>query len=328
MSLLEIDNLSVDYRVGSGSLRAVDHVSLRVEPGEAVGIVGESGCGKTSLGLSIPMLLPGNAEISSGSITLADHELVGMSEDQLNQLRWSAVAFVFQGAMNALNPVQRVDRQILEAITAHEAKVDKHEATERVLQLLDLVGISPARAKSFPHEFSGGMRQRAMIAMALACRPSLLIADEPTTALDVISQAQILALLSSLRQSEDLSVLMISHDLSAIKRVCDRIIVMYAGVIVESGRTEEVLGRRGAPAQAAHPYTQALIGAHPDLHGERVLAQGLPGHPPDLSKPIAGCRFADRCPYAMPVCREVVPPTLAISAGHIAACHLLSKGAS
>ncbi len=328
MSLLEIDNLSVDYRVGSGSLRAVDHVSLRVEPGEAVGIVGESGCGKTSLGLSIPMLLPGNAEISSGSITLADHELVGMSEDQLNQLRWSAVAFVFQGAMNALNPVQRVDRQILEAITAHEAKADKHEATERVLQLLDLVGISPARAKSFPHEFSGGMRQRAMIAMALACRPSLLIADEPTTALDVISQAQILALLSSLRRSEDLSVLMISHDLSAIKRVCDRIIVMYAGVIVESGRTEEVLGRRGEPAQAAHPYTQALIGAHPDLHGERVLAQGLPGHPPDLSKPIAGCRFADRCPYAMPVCREVVPPTLAISAGHIAACHLLSKGAS
>ncbi len=328
MSLLEIDNLSVDYRVGSGSLRAVDHVSLRVEPGEAVGIVGESGCGKTSLGLSIPMLLPGNAEISSGSITLADHELVGMSEDQLNQLRWSAVAFVFQGAMNALNPVQRVDRQILEAITAHEAKPDKHEATERVLQLLDLVGISPARAKSFPHEFSGGMRQRAMIAMALACRPSLLIADEPTTALDVISQAQILALLSSLRRSEDLSVLMISHDLSAIKRVCDRIIVMYAGVIVESGRTEEVLGRRGEPAQAAHPYTQALIGAHPDLHGERVLAQGLPGHPPDLSKPIAGCRFADRCPYAMPVCREVVPPTLAISAGHIAACHLWSKGAS
>ncbi|MHB1088799.1 MAG: ABC transporter ATP-binding protein [Acidimicrobiales bacterium] len=328
MSLLDIENLSVDYRVGSGSLRAVDHVSLRVEAGEAVGIVGESGCGKTSLGLSVPMLLPSNATISSGTITLAGHELVGMSEQELNQLRWTAVAFVFQGAMNALNPVQRVDRQILEAITAHDAHAAKDESTRRVLQLLDLVGISPARAKSFPHEFSGGMRQRAMIAMALACRPSLLIADEPTTALDVISQAQILALLSSLRRSEDLSVLMISHDLSAIKRVCDRIVVMYAGVVVESGTTEQVLGRRGEPALAAHPYTQALIGAHPDLHGERVLAQGLAGHPPDLSKPIKGCRFADRCPSVMPVCREVVPPTVTLSPGHIAACHLLTKGAS
>ena len=328
MSLLEIVNLSVDYRVGSGSLRAVDHVSLRVESGEAVGIVGESGCGKTSLGLAVPLLLPANATISSGTITLAGHELVGMSEEKLNQLRWTAVAFVFQGAMNALNPVQRVDRQILEAITAHDSHVQKDVANQRVLELLDRVGVSPARARSYPHEFSGGMRQRAMIAMALACRPSLLIADEPTTALDVISQAQILALLSSLRRSEALSVLMISHDLSAIKRVCDRIVVMYAGVVVESGTTEQVLGRRGEPALAAHPYTQALIQAHPDLRGERVLAQGLPGHPPDLSKPISGCRFADRCPTVMPVCREVVPPTVTLSPGHVATCHLLTKRGS
>ncbi len=325
MSLLEIDNLSVDYRVGTGSLRAVDHVSLRIEAGEALGVVGESGCGKTSLGLSVPMLLPGNATISSGSIKLADHELVGMNEAQLNRLRWTAVAFVFQGAMNALNPVQRVDRQILEAISAHDSHAAKEESSQRVLELLDLVGIAPARAKSYPHEFSGGMRQRAMIAMALACRPSLLIADEPTTALDVISQAQILALLSSLRRSEDLSVLMISHDLSAIERVCDRIVVMYAGVVVETGTTEQVLGRRGESALAAHPYTQALVGAHPDLRGERVLAPGLAGHPPDLSKPITGCRFADRCPSAMSVCREIVPPTVTISEGHTASCHLLKK---
>lgn len=326
MSLLEIDNVSVDYRVGSGFVRAVDHVSLRVEAGEAVGIVGESGCGKTSLGLAIPMLLPGNATISSGAITLTGQELVGMSEGELNQLRWTAVAFVFQGAMNALNPVQRIDRQILEAITAHDSRAPKAASAQRVLQLLDRVGVSSARAKSFPHEFSGGMRQRAMIAMALACRPSLLIADEPTTALDVISQAQILALLSSLRRTENLSVLMISHDLSAIKRVCDRIVVMYAGVVVESGTTEQVLGRRGETTLAAHPYTQALISAHPNLHGERMLAVGLAGHPPDLSMPITGCRFADRCPSVMPLCREVAPPTVTVSAGHVAACHLLTKG--
>ena len=327
MSLLEIDDLSVDYRIGSQMLRAVDHVSLRVERGEAVGIVGESGCGKTSLGLSIPFLLPTNAAISSGTVTLAGHELVGMSERELNRLRWTSVAFVFQGAMNALNPVQRVDRQILEAITAHDPRVERDVANARVLELLDLVGIAPARSKSYPHEFSGGMRQRAMIAMALACRPSLLIADEPTTALDVISQAQILALLSTLRRSEDLSVLMISHDLAAIKRVCDRIVVMYAGIMVEMGTTEEVLGRHGRPAAAAHPYTLALIEAHPDLHGERLLAQGLPGHPPDLSKPIVGCRFADRCPSVMPICRTEAPPTVTLSAGHVAVCHLAAKGA-
>ena len=325
MSLLEIENLSVDYRIGSGSLRAVDDVSIRVELGEAVGIVGESGCGKTSLGLSVPFLLPSNATISSGTITLAGNKLVGMSERELNQLRWTSVAFVFQGAMNALNPVQRVDRQILEAITAHDSHVERDVANARVLELLDLVGIAPARSRSYPHEFSGGMRQRVMIAMALACRPSLLIADEPTTALDVISQAQILALLSSLRRSEDLSVLMISHDLAAIKRVCDRIIVMYAGVVVEMGTTEEVLGRHSWPAAAAHPYTQALIQAHPDLHGVRSLAQGLAGHPPDLSKSITGCRFADRCPLVMPICRIEAPPTITLSPGHVAVCHLAAK---
>ena len=328
MSLLEIDNLSVDYRVGSMSVRAVDHVSLRVQSGEAVGVVGESGCGKTSLGLSVPLLLPANATISSGTISLAGSDVVGMSEKEMNRLRWTTVAFVFQGAMNALNPVQRVDRQILEAITAHDSHAPKDAARERVLELLDRVGVSPARAKSYPHEFSGGMRQRAMIAMALACRPLLLIADEPTTALDVISQAQILALLRSLRRSEDLSLLMISHDLSAIKRVCDRIVVMYAGVIVESGSTEQVLGSRSGSAQAAHPYTQALVQAHPDLRGDRLLAQGLPGHPPDLSKPITGCRFADRCPMVMPVCRDVAPPTVTLAPGHVAVCHLLAKGAS
>jgi peptide/nickel transport system ATP-binding protein len=324
MSLLTIKELSVDFKVRSGTVRAVDHVTLYVDRGEAVGIVGESGCGKTSLGLAVPMLLAPNASIATGSITLGGQELVGLSETEMNQLRWTSVAFVFQGAMNALNPVQRVDRQILEAITTHEHDVDKHVATDRVLELLDLVGVSPSRAKSYPHEFSGGMRQRALIAMALACTPSLLIADEPTTALDVISQTQILNLLNDLRHDNGLGLMMISHDLSAIKRVCDRIVVMYAGVVVESGTTREVLGRRGEPASAAHPYTQALIRAHPDLNGERQLAEGLSGHPPDLSEVLVGCRFADRCPSVMPICREVVPPMVELSSGHTAACHLVS----
>lgn len=324
MSLLEIEELSVEYQVGSATLRAVDHVSLRLEAGEALGIVGESGCGKTSLGLAVPSLLPANARLAGGSISLEGHELVGLSEQQLNKLRWTSVAFVFQGAMNALNPVQRVDRQIREAILTHEPTTTKAEAEARVLSLLDVVGISPSRSRSYPHEFSGGMRQRAMIAMALACQPSLLIADEPTTALDVISQAQILALLASLRRNNGLSLMMISHDLSAIKRVCDKIAVMYAGIVVESGTTAEVLGRRGRPAAAGHPYTQALLKTHPDLHGERTLAEGLSGHPPDLSREIAGCRFADRCPSAMDVCRHVAPPAVTLSPGHVASCHLLT----
>jgi oligopeptide/dipeptide ABC transporter ATP-binding protein len=322
VSLLEIDSLCVDYQVAAGRLRAVDHVSVRVESGEAVGIVGESGCGKTTLGLSVPLLLPPNATITGGTILLKGEQVVGRSEVEMNRLRWSSVAFVFQGAMNALNPVLRVDRQILEAITTHEPDVPIEAARARVLELLDRVGVSPSRARSYPHEFSGGMRQRAMIAMALACRPSLLIADEPTTALDVISQAQILNLLNSLRHSDGLGLIMISHDLSAIRRVCDRIAVMYAGIVVETGTAEQVLGRRRA-AVAAHPYTQSLVLAHPDLHGERVLSEGLPGHPPDLSRTITGCRFADRCPKAMDVCRRVEPPVVELAPGHVATCHLL-----
>jgi peptide/nickel transport system ATP-binding protein len=322
MSLLEVSELSVDYRLGAGTVRAVDHVSLHVKAGESLGIVGESGCGKTTLGLAIPGLLADNASVASGTVTLDGREIQALSEVDLNRLRWASVAFVFQGAMNALNPVQRIDKQILEAITTHEPATPREDAHARVLDLLDRVGVSPSRARSYPHEFSGGMRQRAMIAMALACRPSLLIADEPTTALDVISQAQILNLLNDLRRRDGLGLIMISHDLSAIRRVCERIVVMYAGVVVESGLTERLLGRRGSSA-AAHPYTQSLVQAHPDLRGARTLSEGLTGSPPDLSQPIRGCRFADRCPRAMDVCRAVEPPAIRLAPGHVAACHLL-----
>jgi len=328
MSLLKIEDLSIDYLTERGTLRAVDHVSLSVEGGESVGIAGESGCGKTTLGLAVPLLLAPNATVATGSIILDGTSLVGLNEKAMDPLRWTKVAFVFQGAMNALNPVQRIDRQILEAITTHEPGIDVGVARARVLDLLDSVGIAPARASSYPHEFSGGMRQRAMIAMSLACRPRLLIADEPTTALDVISQAQILALLNNLRRAEDLSLILISHDLAAIKRVCDRVVVMYAGVIVESGSTASIFGTGDAAPSAAHPYTQALIAAHPDLHGKRRLAEGLSGHPPDLSQTMIGCRFADRCPKVMEVCRSVAPTPVAIAPGHVAACHLVTKEVS
>jgi peptide/nickel transport system ATP-binding protein len=324
MSLLEIKDVSIDYETERGTLRAVDHVSLNVERGESVGIAGESGCGKTTLGLAVPLLLATNATIATGSITLDGTSLVGLSEKAMDPLRWTKVAFVFQGAMNALNPVQRIDRQILEAITTHDPHVNVGAAHERVLRLLDSVGIAANRATSYPHEFSGGMRQRAMIAMSLACQPRLLIADEPTTALDVISQAQILALLNNLRHAEGLSLILISHDLAAIKRVCDRVVVMYAGVVVESGTTSSIFGTKDTAPSAAHPYTQALISAHPDLHGRRVLAEGLSGHPPDLLQPMTGCRFADRCPKVMDVCHRGEPELVSITPGHIAACHLVT----
>ncbi len=321
MSLLEIRDLRIDYRTESGVLRAVDDVSLVVERGDAVGVVGESGCGKSTLGLAIPLLLAPNATVAGGSIRLDGTSIADLDERQLNRLRWTTVSFIFQGAMNALNPVQRIDQQILEAIRIHEPETSTATARARVVELLGLVGIAPSRAASYPHEFSGGMRQRAMIAMALACQPALVIADEPTTALDAISQDQILQLLRDLRRRRGQGLIMISHDLAAITRVCDRIVVMYAGVIVETGTTADVLGRRDAALGTIHPYTRALLDAHPDLHGPRVLAPGLSGHPPDLARPIVGCRFADRCAHATDHCRAVAPALVAVSRDHDVRCH-------
>jgi peptide/nickel transport system ATP-binding protein len=316
MSLLEVEDLSIRFRTASGFVRAVDRVSFQLERGEMLGIAGESGCGKTTTALALPRLLPETAETTSGQVRLNGRNLLGLTEREMERVRWREVAFVFQGAMNALNPVFTVGSQILEPIRLHEPETSEEAARIRADELLEQVGIPARRGREYPHQFSGGMRQRVMIAMALACRPKLLIADEPVTALDVMVQAQILELLRRLRTELGIAMILISHDLSVIAESCDRAIVMYAGRVAERGSVETIFSR------PEHPYTRALIGAFPDITGERVLVDGIPGAPPDLRTPIPGCAFADRCGLAIDACRTTEPVLRPMGDGHTVACHL------
>jgi peptide/nickel transport system ATP-binding protein len=313
--LLEVRDLQTHYRLQSGWVRAVDGVSFGLADGEALGLAGESACGKTTTALALMKLLPGNGRIRGGSVELFGIDLVPKSEVAMQRYRWREISMVFQGAMNALNPVIRVRDQIAEPI---RYRLDQPAATAqaKAVELLDMVGIPKKRAGAYPHELSGGMRQRAMIAMALACDPAIVIGDEPTTALDVMVQAQILDLLERLRRDLGLSMILITHDLSVLAETCDRVLIMYAGRVAEEGPVQRVFT---APR---HPYTRKLVGSFPSIHADRRSLEVISGQPPDLLAPPPGCRFAPRCEFAMPVCTEVVPPEVRFSDGVRVACHL------
>ena len=318
--LLVVQDLRTHFKLESGWVRAVDGVSFRLNDGEALGLAGESGCGKTTTALSLVRLLPSNARIRKGSsIKLFGIDLVPKTEDQLRRYRWREISIVFQGAMSALNPVRRVGEQIAEPIEFRLGE-PKERARRRAAELLELVGIPRKRAEAYPHELSGGMRQRVMIAMALACDPAIVIGDEPTTALDVMVQAQILKLLEQLRQELGLSLILITHDLSVIAETCDRTLVMYAGRVAEEGPVRKIFS---APR---HPYTSKLLGAFPSIQADRRSLDTIPGLPPDLRDPPPGCRFHPRCPAVMAVCKEIVPPEVIFPDGVRVACHLHPPG--
>ena len=317
--LLVVENLRTYFTLSSGIVKAVDGVSFELHDGEALGIAGESGCGKTTTALSLLRLLPPNARVVEGSVKLFGIDLAQKSENALRRYRWREISVIFQGAMNALNPVQRVGDQVAEPIV-ERLGLPKAEAKRRARELLELVGIARDRAADYPHQLSGGMRQRAMIAMALACDPAIVIGDEPTTALDVMVQAQILELLERLREELGLSLILITHDLSVIAETCDRVMVMYAGRVAEEGPVRTIF------SGPRHPYTQMLLAAIPNLGSDKRLLATIPGSPPDLRTPPPGCRFHPRCPMAMEVCREVVPPEVRYADGVRVACHLYPPG--
>jgi peptide/nickel transport system ATP-binding protein len=316
-TVLDVRNLKTYYITQRGPVKAVDDISFQVKKGEALGLAGESGCGKTTAALSILKILPSNGEIVGGKMLFRKTDLVSLKEEQMREVRWKGISIVFQGAMNALNPLFKVGDQIAEAILTNEPRVKKKEANERTNKLLELVGIQPTRARDYPHEFSGGMRQRALIAMSLACNPDLLIADEPGTALDVIVQAQVLKLMTELKAKLNLSMILITHDLSIIADLCERAAIMYAGKIVEQGDVVHIF------KEPLHPYTQGLAGAFPSIKEARRRMISIHGTPPDLLEPPTGCRFHPRCSKVMEICKAKEPTTIRMGKeDRYVACHL------
>jgi peptide/nickel transport system ATP-binding protein len=314
VSLLEIKNLTLHYKTTKGMVQAVDKVSFSLDKGESIGLVGESGCGKSSVAMSIMKLMPSNAVIMGGEVLFEGEDILGMDEEEVRKLRWKEISMVFQAAMNALNPVISVGDQIIEAIQAH-SQVSEDEAWERVRELYKLVGLDPGRGKSYPHEYSGGMKQRAIIAMSLACSPDLIIADEPTTALDVIMQDQIIQEIVELQGQLDTAMIYISHDISVIAETCGKTGVMYAGKIVEYSDTDSLF------YDTLHPYTKALLSSYPSIKGKIRRLDPIPGEPPNLLNPPSGCRFCPRCPESQGVCESQEPEYLEVKKGHFVACH-------
>jgi oligopeptide/dipeptide ABC transporter ATP-binding protein len=318
--LLQVSELCTDFLIEDAPpAHALVDIGFTLHEGEVLGLVGESGCGKTTLMLSLMRLLPANGRITAGHVTFMDNDLLDLRENEMADVRWKHIAMIFQGAMNALNPVKKVGDQIAEAIILHNFIEDKKIINNRVIELLDLVGIGAERKDQYPHQYSGGMRQRAMIAMALACNPQIVIADEPTTALDVMVQAQILELLEKLRDKLGLSILFVTHDLGVVAEMCDTVLVMYGGVTAEYASVDTIYNN------PHHPYTRELLRAFPDLSRPHEKLASIPGHPPRLNGLPPGCRFAPRCPDAFGRCHVEQPALHLVEPGHWASCHLIEK---
>lgn len=316
--VIDVKNLSIEYKIGNNYLEAVHDVNFSLGKKESLGLVGESGCGKSTLAYALLNLLEENGRISNGEININGKDLVSATNKEIRNIRWKEIAMIFQNAMTALNPVEKIGVQIINALQQHE-KVSKKQAIERAKEIFNKVGISPQRLMEYPHEFSGGMKQRAVIALALICYPNILLADEPTTALDVVAQRQVLELLVQLKEEFNLTLIMISHDISVVAEACEKVAVMYGGEIMEIGDTEDVF------KNSNHPYTESLINSFPSLYQEISELEQIPGYPPSLGDLPKGCPFATRCLYAQKVCFSEKPAMRKVNNDKLVKCHFAEE---
>ncbi|MHA2073561.1 MAG: ABC transporter ATP-binding protein [Candidatus Hodarchaeales archaeon] len=316
MAILEVKDLKTYFYTRMGTIKAVDNVSFELEKGETLGLAGESGCGKTTTCLSIMRMIQSPGKTIDGEILFKSEDLLKMKKKALQKIRGKNIAMIFQGAMNALNPVHRVGNQIHEVIKIHDPHVSEEEGWKRVLDTLSKVGIDSSRARDYPHQLSGGMQQRALIALALVSNPEIIMADEPVTALDVIVQAQVLKAMKTLQKQLGLSLIMITHDLSVIAEICDSLAIMYAGQIVEYGKLRNLF------KEPRHPYTEALLNAFPSITGVKTELMDIPGAPPDLLNPPTGCNFHPRCPKVMARCQKEDPKIVTTNGKGYVTCHL------
>ena len=318
INALEIENLNVEYHVDKEVVHALNGISFKLAKGKTIGLVGETGAGKTTTGLSILRLIPSPPGVVKGTIKVQGEDISTLSEKQMESIRGNVVSMIFQDPMTSLNPTKTVEAQIAEVIRLHE-KCSKKESIEKARSMLEMVGIPGDRGVEFPHQFSGGMKQRVVIAMALACSPEILIADEPTTALDVTIQAQVRDMIRELKRKYNMSMIMITHDLGIVAEICDTVAIVYAGHIVEYGTLEDIFNH------TAHPYTVGLFGSLPNMDDRTQRLKPIPGLMPDPTKLPAGCPFCPRCPHATEKCQTVLPELIHIGGEHVVACHLFKE---
>lgn len=319
--LLEVKDLSMYYKIKSGFIKAVDDVSLSIDKGQSLGIVGESGCGKTSLILTVLRLIPDNGEVMGGKIIFDNKDILKLSDEEYRKTyRWKKISIIFQNSMNALNPVIKIKNQIINTIKLH-MDVSDDEAEKKMSEIIELVGLHYSVLNNYPHELSGGMKQRVIIALSLICNPDLLIADEPTTALDVVVQDQIIEHMKQLQEKLNITLIIVSHNISTIFETCERMIVMYGGKIVEYADAVSIYNN------PRHPYTAALLKAFPSIRGDLKELVAIPGTPVSLENPPDGCRFEQRCKFAKPICSKENPPLIEIVPNeHYSLCHFAEKG--